>query len=113
MWFRSLFNVFSAPSSRTRARQRRRAANNQRLHFLRPVLETLENRSLLSTCTVDSLTDTGAGSGLAGDLRYCIMQATSGNDTINFGVTGTIELQSALPDLNTSVAIQGPGADLL
>src|SRR5262249_3942835 len=35
------------------------------------------------------------------------------NDTIAFGVTGTIELESALPALNTSVSIQGPGANQL
>jgi parallel beta-helix repeat protein len=62
---------------------------------------------------VNSLTDTGAGSGLAGDLRYCITNATSGNDTITFGVTGTITLESALPALDASVAIQGPGASQL
>ena len=62
---------------------------------------------------VNSLTDTGAGSGLAGDFRYCVANATSGNDTINFGVAGTINLNSALPALNTSVAILGPGAGQL
>ena len=76
-------------------------------------LETLEERTLLSTFTVDRLTDTGAGSGLAGDLRYCITQATSGQDTIQFGVTGTINLSQALPDLASSVEIDGPGADML
>jgi hypothetical protein len=67
----------------------------------------------LSAYLVNSLTDTGAGSGLAGDLRYCVAHATSGADTINFGVTGTIKLESALPALNTSVAIAGPGAGAL
>jgi hypothetical protein len=76
----------------------------------RPLLEILEGRTLLSTYTVNALTDSGAGSGLTGDLRYCITNATSGNDTITFGVTGTIQLKSALPALNASVAIQGPGA---
>src|SRR5262249_15595058 len=45
------------------ARQRPRA---------RLALEALEDRALLSTFVVDRLTDTGAGEGLAGDLRYCI-----------------------------------------
>ncbi len=35
-------------------------------------LESLEDRALLSTCTVTNLGDTGAGASLAGDLRYCI-----------------------------------------
>src|SRR5262245_407606 len=114
MWFRSLFDGFLARSSRPAARQRGRAAkDHQRPRSLHPLLEILEDRTLLSTYLVNSLTDTGAGSGLAGDLRYCVTEAISGNDTIAFGVTGTIRLGSALPGLNTSVAIQGPGADLL
>jgi Calx-beta domain len=85
----------------------------QRASF-RPRLEALEERSLLSTFTVNSLTDTGTGSGLTGDLRYCIANATSGNDVITFaqGLTGPIKLERTLA-LNTSVAIQGPGASLL
>jgi hypothetical protein len=61
---------------------------------------------------VNVLTDTGAGSGQTGDLRYCVTNATSGQDTITFapGLSGTIRLQGALPTLNASVAIQGPGA---
>jgi hypothetical protein len=78
-------------------------------------LEILEDRTLLSTYVVNSLTDTGSGSGLAGDLRYCLTKATSGNDTITFeqGLTGTIQLQSPLPALSASVDIQGPGAGTL
>ena len=66
--------------------------------------------------TVNSLGDTGAGSGTAGDLRYCITQATltGGSHTINFSVTGTINLLSALPNLSSSgLTINGPGANLL
>ncbi|MGA9772499.1 MAG: C25 family cysteine peptidase [Blastocatellia bacterium] len=66
--------------------------------------------------TVNSLGDTGAGSGLTGDLRYCITQAisTGGSHTITFGVTGTINLLSALPNLSGSaLSINGPGASLL
>jgi hypothetical protein len=76
-------------------------------------VELLEDRMLLSTFTVDRLTDTGQGSGLAGDLRYCITQATSGQDAIDFGVTGTIRLTQVLPDLSSSVTINGLGANLL
>jgi hypothetical protein len=78
----------------------------------RPRFEVLEARHLLSTYVVDRLTDTGAGSGLAGDLRYCINQAADG-DAITFGVTGTINLASALPGLAHNISIEGPGADLL
>jgi len=65
----------------------------------------------LSIYVVNSLTDTGSGSRLEGDLRYCLTKATSGNDTITFASTlqGTINVQSELPTLNASVAIQGPG----
>jgi hypothetical protein len=62
---------------------------------------------------VNRLTDTGNGSGLAGDLRYCLTQATSGKDVIDFSMTGTISLTKALPTLNSTVSIDGPGAGLL
>jgi hypothetical protein len=82
---------------------------------VRPLLEILEDRTLLSTYTVDALTDTGAGSGRTGDLSYCLAHATSGSDTIDFaaGLTGTISLPNTPPTLNASVAIQGPGAQLI
>jgi hypothetical protein len=116
MWFRSLFDALLARPSRTPARPRRLVPSvRRRARAVRPLLEVLEDRALLSTYTVDALTDTGAGSGLTGDLRYCVTNATSGNDTITFapGLSGTIQLQSALPDLNAGVAIQGPGATRL
>jgi hypothetical protein len=78
----------------------------------RPRLEILEDRSLLSVCTVDRLTDLGEGKGLSGDLRYCITRAADG-DEITFGVTGTINLAGVLPDLTRSINIEGPGADQL
>jgi hypothetical protein len=84
----------------------------RRVCAYRPRFEVLEARHLLSTYVVDRLTDTGAGSGLAGDLRYCIDQAADG-DAITFGVTGTIQLTGALPDLTHSISMEGPGADLL
>jgi hypothetical protein len=81
----------------------------------RPRVEVLEARTLLSVYLVDRLTDTGAGVGLAGDLRYCITQANAnpGDDTITFGVTGTINLTGALPSLSSNIDIQGPGASSL
>jgi hypothetical protein len=79
----------------------------------RPRFEVLEARHLLSTYVVDRLTDTGAGSGLAGDLRYCIGQAADG-DAITFGVTGTINLMTyGGLYLAHNISIEGPGADLL
>jgi hypothetical protein len=116
MWFRALFDTLLARSSRTRSRKRRLAPSfRRRSRSLRLLLEILEDRTLLSTYTVNSLTDTGAGSGLAGDLRYCITHATSGSDTITSeqGLTGTINLTGALPDLTHSISIDGPGPDQL
>jgi hypothetical protein len=67
-----------------------------------------EGQSILVTNTNDS----GAGS-----LRQAITEANAspGSDAINFqaGLTGTISLLSALPDLNTSIAINGPGSSQL
>src|SRR5262245_29284231 len=70
-------------------------------------VETLEDRTLLSTFTVNSLGDTGTGTGTSGDLRFCITQAngTTGDNTINFSVTGTITLHSALPDLSNTTGL--------
>jgi hypothetical protein len=82
-----------------------------RVRAYRPRFEVLEARHLLSTYVVDRLTDTGAGSDLAGDLRYCINHAADG-DAITFGVTGTINLAGELY-LDRNINIEGPGADLV
>jgi hypothetical protein len=62
--------------------------------------------------TVSSLADAGAGS-----LRAAILAADAGKPSdkfaIGFSVSGTIDLQSPLPDLNNSIGIQGPGAGSL
>ena len=64
--------------------------------------------------TVNSLGDTGEGSGLSGDLRYVIAQANSNpGSVINFSVSGTIQLTAALPDLARDVTLNGPGASSL
>jgi hypothetical protein len=80
-----------------------------------PVLEHLEARTLLATCHVTRLGDVGAGAGAQGDLRYCINQTNTepGPDTITFTVIGTINLTSALPDLESDLTITGPGAGIL
>jgi hypothetical protein len=86
--------------------------------FRRLHLEALETRNLLSTCTVDRLTDNnpnsgGEGSGTSGDLRWCVTESLVRADTINFSVTGTINLAGPLPDLARNVSIEGPGSDLM
>src|SRR5262249_7031628 len=46
--------------------------------------------------------------------RYCITAANNNQaEAIDFTVTSTIQLVSALPSLATEVSITGPGADLL
>jgi hypothetical protein len=80
----------------------------------RPRLEALEDRWLPAQTglTVTSLADSGLGT-----LRAAIQAADAGSHsdkfTIGFSVTGTINLQSPLPDLNNTIAIQGPGATSL
>ncbi len=60
--------------------------------------------------TVTNTDDAGAGS-----LRQAIIDAetSGGSDDINFDVTGTITLNSALPTLTQSVSLLGPGANQL
>jgi fibronectin-binding autotransporter adhesin len=85
---------------------------------LRPTLLALEDRRLLSTFTVNNTGDNGSGSGLVGDLRYCITQANSagGDETITFdstvfGTPQTITLsgtQLELSDTTGTETITGP-----
>ena len=75
-------------STAYRGYSNRLATQLRRRRSPRLAIEALENRSMLSTLTVDRLTDFGQGNGLAGDLRYCILNALPG-DTISFGVIGT------------------------
>ena len=95
----------------TRNRSRPRG---QRCRRSRPAVEMVEDRMLLSTFTVNSLSDSGAGSGTSGDLRYCITEANlSSGSTMEFSITGTIQLTEALPALSANVTISGPGATSL
>jgi hypothetical protein len=78
----------------------------------------LEVRAVPTTCTVDRLTDnnpSGGGEGTdgMGDLRWCAIESLFRADTIDFSVTGTINLAAALPTLTGNVNIDGPGASLL
>ena len=59
----------------------------------RPQLEWCEPRTLLTAFTVNALTDSGAGSGTTGDLRYCITQADK--DTTNDTITITVQGKAA------------------
>ncbi len=82
---------------------------------IRPRIEPLEARTMLSTCHVTRLSDSGVGKGFRGDLRYCItkVNAEPGPDAIDFKVSGTINLMSALPDLRSDIDIWGPGQNVL
>jgi hypothetical protein len=96
-----------SPRRQVLARRRTRALGR------RP-LERLEDRALLSalSLTVNSLGDSGAGLGTAGDLRFCVAQANlHPGSTIGFagGLTGTIALGSGL-ELKASTTINGPSA---
>lgn len=63
-----------------------------------------------STLAVTNTNDSGAGS-----LRQAIIDANANSDSnvIELSATGTIDLQSPLPTLNTDMTINGPGADEL
>src|SRR6185295_655000 len=73
-----------------------------------------------TTFTVNSLADTpdaAPGNGTCATaaavctLRAAIEEANSlsGDDTINFSLTGTINLTGALPVLSSNITINGPG----
>jgi hypothetical protein len=84
--------------------------HGRRHHASRPVLERFEDRTLLSTFSVTNLFDAGVGS-----LRWAIGQANTqpGDDTIDFSVNGTLDLNTALPNLSSNIQITGPGASSL
>jgi hypothetical protein len=109
MWFFSWLRR-RTPSRPAQGRTPRRPA----AALFHPRLEELEDRWLPSQLglTVSSLADSGLGT-----LRCAVLTANAGSHsdkfTISFGVTGTIDLQTPLPDLNNTIAIQGPGATSL
>jgi PKD domain/RTX calcium-binding nonapeptide repeat (4 copies) len=76
----------------------------------RPTFEALEGRAVPAVFTVSSLLDDGS----AGTLRDAVEQANAapGADTIDFSVTGTINLNAEL-DLGDTLTIEGPGANQL
>jgi hypothetical protein len=107
-----LVSVWEAPMMKLRSLYADRAKYQCPARCYRPRLEILETRELPSTCTVDRLTDNNEGGNGMGDLRYCITNATDGDD-IQFSVTGTINLTGALPGLTHSITMEGPGPDQL
>lgn len=85
----------------------------------RPSFQLLEDRSTPAALVVNALTDTGTGSGDAGDLRYCINEANArtGVDTITFDpavfsspttIALTSGTQLLLNDSSGSTIITGP-----
>jgi hypothetical protein len=56
-------------STTSRRKPRQRARQGQRR---RPLLEFLEDRTVPSTYMVNLAGDAGTGTGLTGDIRYCI-----------------------------------------
>jgi hypothetical protein len=88
---------------------------------LRPCLEALEERMLLSaqTYVVDLAGDAGNGSGLSGDIRYCVNQANQPDntgssiifDTMTSGTT--ITLTNGQLTIFDQMTITGPGASSL
>jgi len=77
-------------------------------HTLRPRLDLLEERTVPATFVVSNTLDSGTGS-----LRAALTQAnaTAGADVIDAtGVTGTISLLTALPNVGDDTTINGPGA---
>jgi hypothetical protein len=91
-------------------RAARKSPPRRRPPFRHPLVEALEDRTLLSTLTVLNNLDSGAGS-----LRDAISRARSG-DTIVFApslVGQTITLTSDQLTINKSLDIEGPGASLL
>ena len=88
---------------------------------MRPSLMVLEDRRLLSTFTVNSTGDTGSGSGLVGDLRYCVTQANlAGGDQMivfnsSFNSPQTITLTQGPLELSNTTGtetITGPSGGL-
>jgi predicted outer membrane repeat protein len=80
-------------------------AGDARLNF-RPGVEVLEDR--LAPATVTNLLDDGS----AGSLRAVLANAQPG-DTINFAVTGTIQLSQGPLQIQSNLTISGPGANQL
>lgn len=113
-WLRNLPTAIAyRPSAIGVGSRKPKGLGRKSARFL-PRLESLDDRVVPAqvNLTVTSLADSGSGS-----LRDAIVSADGGSHsdkfTINVAVSGTIDLQSPLPDLNNNIAIQGPGANAL
>ena len=78
---------------------------------IRLSLEDLEGRIVPATWVVDTLLDNNVGRGGMGSLRWCMNQANNG-DTINFQVSGTVSLTSALPSISKNITISAAGQNV-
>src|SRR6516225_1277340 len=99
----------SHSTGRTRTDGRRRAGPRRFGMRIHPGLEGMEDRTLLSTFTVNNTADSGPGS-----LRQAILDsnvATGQSNTIDFAIPGpgvhTIAPASPLPPITNPVLIDG------
>src|SRR5688572_19468530 len=102
-------------TSRTRYAVRRPKSGSSRRKPLR--METLESRCVLSTFTVNTLSDTVDADPAVTSLREAITAANSLSDADIIGfapsVAGTITLASGELAIANPVDLQGPGAGIL
>ncbi|WP_422928475.1 beta strand repeat-containing protein [Singulisphaera sp. PoT] len=81
---------------------------------IRPVVQLLEDRSLLATFTVTTTTDNDTTNGDTGSLRQAIIdlnKSTDASNTINFNINASgvqsIALKADLPEIKVPVLING------
>lgn len=122
LWLRAFRRWFARPTAPARSGRGR-----LRRPAIRPVLEGLEDRTLLSvnTYVVNLGGDNGGAAGIStgqfsGDLRYCITQADNPNNagsTITFDTKAIgsklIALQNSELEISDNMTITGPGPSFL
>src|SRR5262245_8706451 len=101
----------ASPSTFSRWRSKSSARRLSGRRF-QPTLHQLEDRQAPALYTVTTLSDESNGTAIGGiSLREALIAGDA--DTIDFAVTGTINLESALPNLTGNRPILGPGAGSL